>query len=71
MGQYLVDHILSDSWLRVDSLKDIVSIEWAAEDLSSQADLIVQYIDRTDVLRRAEYSAAKSGESPPGAQVEG
>ena len=70
MGQYLVDHILSGNGLRVDSLTDIVSIEWAAEDLSSQADLRIRYKNIDGVLQKVEYSA-KSGESPPAAQSRG
>ena len=70
MGQHLVEHVLSEQGLGVASLKDIVSIEWAAEDLSSQADVIVRYIDAAGELRKGEYSA-KSGTSPPAAQSRG
>ena len=70
MGQYLVDHILSEQGFNVASLKDILSIEWTAEDLSSQADFIVRYRDSAGEQRVAEYSA-KSGESPPAAQSRG
>ena len=70
MGQYLVEHVLSEQGLAAPSLKDVVSIEWAAEDLSSQADLIVRYRDPSGALKSAEYSA-KSGESPPAAQSRG
>ena len=70
MGRYLVEHALSTQGLGMASLKDIASVEWAAEDLSTQADLIVRYQDATGVIRKAEYSA-KSGESPPAAQSRG
>ena len=70
MGRYLLEHVLSTQGLGIVSLKNIVSIEWAAEDLSSQADLIVRYKDASGTLRKAEYSA-KSGESPPAAQSRG
>ena len=70
MGKHLVEHVLSDQGLCVASLKDIVAIEWAAEDLSSQADVIVRYIDAAGELRKGEYSA-KSGDSPPAAQSRG
>ncbi len=70
MGQHLVEHVLSEQGLDVASLKDIVLIEWAAEDLSSQADVIVRYRDAAGELRKGEYSA-KSGDSPPAAQSRG
>lgn len=70
MGQYLLEHILSEQGLGAVSLRDITLIEWVAEDLSSQADIIVRYRDASGQMRKAEYSA-KSGESPPAAQSRG
>lgn len=70
MGQYLVEHVLAKQGLAATSLKDVESIEWSAEDLSSQADIIVRYRDASGDLKHAEYSA-KSGESPPAAQSRG